>query len=119
LTCEISRSLASPVQASGADLQKTALGRLYEKLASPKYSDFRLINAVHDSILLEVPDKRKGEASRLLQSVMEEAGNEMLKVIPCLTEVEVGKDWSFGKNRRRNGLGGMFSRVASMMRRIF
>lgn len=109
----------TPVQASGADLQKTALGRLYEKLCSPKYSDFRLINAVHDSILLEVPDKRKGEASKLLQSVMEEAGNEMLKVIPCLTDVEVGKDWSFGKNRCRTGLSGMFSRVASMMRRIF
>ena len=89
----------TPVQARrAADLQKTALGRLYEKLCSPtKYSDFRLINAVHDSILLEVPDKRKGEASKLLQSVMEEAGNEMLKVIPCLTDVEVGKDWSFGQ----------------------
>ena len=53
----------TPVQASGSDLQKMALGRLYEKLALPKYSDFKLINAVHDSILLEVPDKRAREAA--------------------------------------------------------
>ncbi|MDD1762116.1 MAG: DNA polymerase [Methanothrix sp.] len=107
----------TPVQSTGADLQKIALGRLYEKLATPKYIDFRLINAVHDSILLEVPDKRKGEASKLLQGVMEEAGNGILKVIPCLTDVKVGKDWSFDRDHR--GLGGIFSNVASMLRRVF
>lgn len=107
----------TPVQSTGADLQKIALGRLYEKLATPKYIDFRLINAVHDSILLEVPDKRKGEASKLLQGVMEEAGNGILKVIPCLTDVKVGNDWSFDEDRR--GLGGIFSNVASMLRRVF
>lgn len=109
----------TPVQATGADLQKTALGRLYEKIALPRYSDFRLINAVHDSILLEVPDKRKSEASRLLQSVMDEAGNEILKVIPCLTDIKVGKDWSFDEDGSRSGLGGIFSRAISRMRRLF
>jgi len=108
----------TPVQATGADLQKTALGRLYEKIALPRYSDFRLINAVHDSILLEVPDKRKGEASKLLQSVMEEAGNEILKAIPCLTDIKVGKDWSFDADRR-SGLRGIFFRATSVMRRLF
>jgi DNA polymerase-1 len=103
----------TPVQATGADLQKIALGRLYEKIASPQYSDFRLINAVHDSILLEVPDKRKKEASRLLSRVMEEAGNEILKVIPCLTDVKVGTDWSFDKDR------GMLSGLISRMLRFF
>ena len=58
----------TPVQASGSDLQKMALGRLYERLALPKYSDFKLINAVHDSILLEVPNKRAREAASLLQT---------------------------------------------------
>jgi len=108
----------TPVQATGADLQKTALGRLYEKIALPEYSDFRLINAVHDSILLEVPDKRKKEASRLLQNIMEEAGNEILKVIPCLTDVKVGKDWSFDEDGSRSGLCGLFSRMISRMLRL-
>jgi len=107
----------TPVQATGADLQKIALGRLYEKLAKPKYSDFKLVNAVHDSVLLEVPDKRTGEAARLIQGVMEQAGDEILKEIPCLAEVKVGKDWSFKKEKR--GLGGVFSRMASMARRHF
>lgn len=98
----------TPVQATGADLQKIALGRLYNELAMPKYNEFKLVNAVHDSILLEVPDKRTREASKLLQGVMEQAGNEILRVIPCLTDVKVGKDWSFRKDK------GVFHRVVSI-----
>ena len=40
----------------------------------------------------------------MLQAVMEGAGNEMLKVIPCLTEAKIGKDWSFKKDKHRFGL---------------
>lgn len=106
----------TPVQATGADLQKIALGRLYKELATPGYSEFKLVNAVHDSILLEVPDKRTGEASRLLQRVMEQAGNEILQVIPCSTDVKVGKDWSFKKDKHRFGLRAIFRRAASIGR---
>lgn len=106
----------TPVQATGADLQKIALGRLYKELAMPRYSEFKLVNAVHDSILLEVPDKRTGEASKLLQGVMEQAGNEILQVIPCLTDVKVGKDWSFRKDKHRFGLRAIFRRAASIGR---
>jgi DNA polymerase-1 len=106
----------TPVQATGADLQKVALGRLYEKIASPAYSDFRLINAVHDSILLEVPDKQTTKASKLLKEVMEQAGKEMLKVIPCETDAKMGKDWSL-KDESGFGLGKIFSRAVSMIRR--
>jgi len=77
----------TPVQATGADLQKIGLGRLYRELAKQEYDDFNLVNAVHDSILLEVPDRRTGEGVRLIQSVMEEAGDEILKVVPSLTDL--------------------------------
>lgn len=87
--------LTTPVQASGADLQKIALARLYQELIGPVYEDFRLVNAVHDSILLEVPEAKVEEASMLLKGIMEKAGNELLKVIPCITDVKVGRDWSF------------------------
>jgi DNA polymerase-1 len=109
----------TPIQATCSDLQKIALGRLYRELAMSKYSEFKLVNAVHDSILLEVPDKRTGEASRLLQGVMEQAGKEILQVIPCLTEVKMGKDWSFKKDKYRFGLGAIFRGAASMGRRLF
>jgi DNA polymerase I-like protein with 3'-5' exonuclease and polymerase domains len=67
------------------------------------------VNAVHDSILLEVPDKRISEASRLLQGVMEQAGDEILQEIPCLAAFKEG----------RCGFGSIFSRVASMGLRFF
>jgi DNA polymerase-1 len=101
----------TPVQSTAADLQKIALGRLYRELAKPEHTAFKLVNAVHDSILLEVPDQRTGEATRLIKKVMEEAGGEILKVVPCLTEVKVGKEWSFPKDKR--GLSAFLRRVAS------
>ena len=107
----------NPVQSTGADLQKIALGSLYKKLTLPKYSEFKLVNAVHDSILLEVPDKRVSDASKLLQDVMEHAGNEMLREIPCLTDVKVGKDWSFRQDKHRSTFGAIFHKIASMMSR--
>ena len=107
----------NPVQASGSDLQKMALGRVYEKLALPEYFDFRLINAVHDSILLEVPDDRAPEASRLLQKVMEEAGNEILRTIPCTTDVKIGKDWSFRRDQHRFGIISILYRASAIFRR--
>lgn len=104
----------TPVQATGSDLQKIALGRLYKDLTMPKYREFKLVNAVHDSILLEVPDKRTGEASKLLKGVMEQAGNEILQEIPCLTDIKVGKDWSFKEGKRS-----IFRRAIAMGLRLF
>ncbi|KQC14280.1 MAG: DNA polymerase [Methanothrix sp.] len=102
----------TPVQATGADLQKIALDSLYRELPKQEYDDFNLVNAVHDSILLEVPDRRTGVGVRLIQSVMEEAGDEILKLIPCLTDAKVWKNWSFPKEKR--GFGALFRRVASL-----
>jgi hypothetical protein len=48
---------------------------------------------------------------------MEEAGNEILKVIPCLTDVKTGKDWALDDDR--SGLGGLFSRAFSRVKGLF
>ncbi|HON35931.1 MAG: DNA polymerase [Methanothrix sp.] len=107
----------TPVQASGSDLQKMALGRVYQRLNQPKYTDFRLINAVHDSILLEVPDRLVGDASRLLQEVMEKAGDELLKIIPCTIDVKTGKDWSFRRDPHRSRIRSILHRASALFRR--
>lgn len=99
----------TPVQSTGADLQKIALGRLYGELAKTEYSDFKIVNAVHDSILLEVPERRANEAARMIKNLMEQAGDEILKVVPCLVDVKVGKDWSFEK--KRSGFGAILRRI--------
>jgi len=107
----------TPVQASGSDLQKMALGRVYQRLNQPKYTDFRLINAVHDSILLEVPDRLVGDASRLLQEVMEKAGDELLKIIPCTIDVKTGKDWSLRRDPHRSRIRSILHRASALFRR--
>lgn len=65
-----------------------------------------------------MPDKRAKEAAKLLQGVMEEAGDEMLKVIPCLMDVKIGKDWSFREDKHRSALGAVFHGAVSIGRRL-
>jgi DNA polymerase I-like protein with 3'-5' exonuclease and polymerase domains len=70
------------------------------------------VNAVHDSIVLEVPDGSVKEATKLLQEVMNRSGDEILREIPCLTEVKAGKNWSLGEGEKG-------SAIMQFLRRIF
>lgn len=81
--------LNNPVQSTGADLLKLALGGLYRELPE----DIRIVNIVHDSIVLEAPEAKVEEASELLRRVMERAGNEVLELIPCKTDTKISTYW--------------------------
>ena len=90
-----------PVQAiATADIVPLTLGRVYRYLQESKFPA-KLVNTVHDSIMLEVPLTEQGEAVlREVVAIMEDAPN-MLKVLfdidfPLETpvEVEVGSRWS-------------------------
>lgn len=83
--------LNNPVQSTGADLLKLALGDLYKELV--KHEDIKIINLVHDSIVLEAPESRVEDAAAMLSRVMEQAGNEVLEVIPCKTDTKISCHW--------------------------
>lgn len=83
--------LNNPVQSTGADLLKLALGSLYKELA--KHEDIKIVNPVHDSIVLEAPESRVEEAASMLSRVREQAGTEVLEVIPCKTDTKISCHW--------------------------
>ena len=53
-----------------------------------------IVGVVHDEILLESPNEKAGEMAELLKSTMEEAGNSILKYIPCQADVGVSQNWA-------------------------
>jgi len=81
----------TPVQGTAADIAKKTLGLLVNRL---KETDTRIIGIIHDEILLETPEENAGKTAELLKSTMEEAGNSILKSVPCLADVDISKNWA-------------------------
>jgi DNA polymerase-1 len=81
------QAINMPVQGSAADLTKLAMVRVQEKL--PKGSNMLL--QIHDSILIETPEKDADSVGKMLVSIMQ-------NVYPALgvkikADVSVGKNW--------------------------
>ena len=80
----------TPVQGTAADIAKKALGLLTNRL---KGADTSIIGIVHDEILLESSEEKADETAELLKSTMEEAGNSILKYVPCQADVGISQNW--------------------------
>lgn len=81
----------SPVQGTAADILKLALGMLAQRLRG---TQTHIIAAVHDEILLETAAGEATAVADLLRSTMEEAGNTILKVVPCVAEAKIVDTWA-------------------------
>lgn len=81
----------APVQGTAADIAKKALGALAQRL---KGTDTQIVGVIHDEILLESSDENIDEMTVLLKTTMEEAGNSILKYVPCQADVNVAQNWA-------------------------
>lgn len=81
----------TPVQGTAADITKAALGLLAKKLLG---TDIKIIAVVHDEILLEAAAENAEQTAVLLQLAMEQAGNKILRDIPCVAEATIADDWA-------------------------
>ena len=81
----------TPVQGTAADIVKKALGMLSERVRG---TEIRIIAVVHDEILLESSDDIADDAAALLKLTMEEAGNSVLKHVPCQADVVISQNWA-------------------------
>lgn len=85
----ITDMLNTPVQGTGADILKLALGELAKVLPD----GVKLIACVHDEIILECPQGVVDEAAAILKEVMIKAGEKYLKTVPVEVDVSVGDSW--------------------------
>jgi DNA polymerase-1 len=84
--------LNSPVQGTGADLLKLALGRLWEDRAACPSAV--VVNAVHDEIVVECDAIDAMLTAAWLRQHMEAAGAELVPDVPIVAEAAVMADWS-------------------------
>lgn len=86
------QKLNTPVQGTGGDMLKMAIGDLWRDRAA--YPDANLIMAIHDELVYECPTEQAEEVGAWVQTTMEAAGQRFLKLVPCKTgDPEIGPSW--------------------------
>ncbi|HET7168246.1 MAG TPA: DNA polymerase I [Candidatus Limnocylindrales bacterium] len=78
-----------PIQGTAADIQKIAMIRVAERLASTG-SRARLLLSVHDELLFEVPRDSVEPLAAIVRETMEGA---LPLTVPLTVDIKVGDDW--------------------------
>jgi DNA polymerase-1 len=76
-----------PLQGTAADLTKLAMVKVQEKLGD----GCKMLLQVHDSILIECPEKDSESMSKLLKETMENVYPDL--GVKIKVDVETGKNW--------------------------
>jgi DNA polymerase I-like protein with 3'-5' exonuclease and polymerase domains len=93
---EIERaSMNTPIQGSGAQMTKRALYLIRKYIKTNLLHDkVRIVMTVHDQIDCEVQEDFAEEWSKIQQSIMQEAGAEIIKTIPVLSDITISNSWT-------------------------
>ena len=80
----------TPIQGTSADILKRALKLMKQELGG---SSAKIVNIIHDEIVVEVDADEADEIARRVESVMCVAGQEYLKAVPVKVETEIADEW--------------------------
>lgn len=80
----------APIQGSSADIIKRALPLIYEAL---KPYDAKIVNCVHDEIVIEAAAEQAEECAHLMEREMSKAGQQFIHSIPVTVEATVSDAW--------------------------
>lgn len=80
----------SPIQGTSADITKQALIMISKSL---KNTPVKLINTVHDEIILECPEDQAQWAAEQLEKSMVEAAKVYMKKVPIVVDVSISDYW--------------------------
>lgn len=86
----LTQLLNTPVQGTGADILKQALGMLPAAL---KGTGARIVATVHDEIVLEAPEDQAQEVGTRLETVMKQAGRTYVTRVPIEVKVVIASNW--------------------------
>jgi DNA polymerase I len=79
-----------PIQGASADILKRALRLLHDKL---KETSARVVNIVHDEIVVECDGAECQETARTVEEAMCAAGEEYVTRVPVKVETEIADEW--------------------------
>jgi len=80
----------APIQGSSADIIKRALALLYDAL---KPIDARIVNCIHDEIVIEAAGAQADECAAILDREMIAAAREFIRSVPVTVDIVVGEAW--------------------------
>lgn len=82
------------IQGTAADMTKLACIIFYNTIIKKGWLfKVKIINIVHDEILIEAPEEIIEEATNLLVRSMEKAGDTFCQIIPLTAEPAVSDYW--------------------------
>jgi DNA polymerase I-like protein with 3'-5' exonuclease and polymerase domains len=79
-----------PIQGTSADILKRALRLLHDSLAG---TSARLVNIVHDEIIVEADAAEAEMTAEKLERAMVAAGEEFVKRVPVKVDVQTADEW--------------------------
>ncbi len=79
-----------PIQGTSADILKRALHLLHREIAG---TSARLVNIVHDEIILECDEAEAEQTAGKLEKAMRVAGEEYVKKVPVKVDVGISDEW--------------------------
>ena len=80
----------TPIQGSCGDILKKAIQYLMEGL---RPYDARIINLVHDEIVIEVVEHQAASVKEIVKAEMIRAGRDFLKTIPVEVDLTIDQVW--------------------------
>lgn len=80
-----------PIQGTSADILKRALRLLHDSIRD---TSARLVNIVHDEIIVECDVMEADETALKLEKAMCSAGTEFIKNVPVNVDVHIADEWS-------------------------
>lgn len=80
-----------PIQGTSADILKRALHLLHEKIRG---TSARLVNIVHDEVILECDAAEAETTAKNLEDAMCAAGEEYIKKVPVKVDVHIADEWT-------------------------
>lgn len=85
------KRLNLPIQASAAEGFKQGLNFLIEDLM--KNPTWKIVNVIHDEIVLEVPKLDAEEAKSILENFMKKGMETALKIVPVIVDMKIQNNW--------------------------
>lgn len=88
------RRLNTPVQGTAGDIAKIAIVKLWQELVRATIGEAKLIAMVHDELIMEVREEVAEQWAATLKQCMESAGAILLKTVPVVADVKIGRSWA-------------------------
>ncbi len=81
----------APIQGTSADILKRALRLMKDELRD---SSAKVVNIIHDEIVVEVEEGEARDIARLVERAMCAAGEEYLRTVPVKVETQIACEWT-------------------------